>query len=291
MPKNVSYTRMKEREALGLEPDPNKLKRKKRRYFPRPKKRERMRQLRKEKRLHELKMAREVAKMANRPGPKVTLPPGALDKIDNLPLKRFMDTKRQASETPAGTIEHLLQLSGATRDEFVEVINRACYEHEPAALKFQLGWVRLSPSEKLEINLDAFCRLIGLRPSALIGLFVEHMCRLKQQAALLRAAMALDNVVQATVDFAQEREGIEDRKIILKNQKFIQDAAQGPQVVVDQRKQVLVSGGERSFEQIIRGEAPVALPPGEVIDAVEDTPIDAEMQNSEALIPVKGDRL
>lgn len=196
--------------------------------------------------------------------------PKAVEKaIRNNPLGKFKDMIKQAADMPAGTIEHLLQLAGCDKGLLIEIMTRACYEQDPVALKFIVGWEQLSVPEQRATNLDAFCRLIKIRPSAVVGLFVEYICRIKQQAAILRAALALDSIVDASIEFSKDKDGLEDRKLILKNQRFIEER-HGPAVVIDQRQQTAILG-ERTFEAIIKEQPQLEAAVGgiEGIESVE----------------------
>jgi hypothetical protein len=74
----------------------------------------------------------------------------------------------------------------------------------------------------------------------------------------------LPELIDATVDSALHRDGLEDRKIILRNQGFIEDQ-KAPAVVIDQRQQLTI-GGVSDFEKLIKGRTETKQLEG-VIDA------------------------
>lgn len=156
------------------------------------------------------------------------------------------------SKPRSGSLADLIALSGKDRKFFIDMLIQACHDKVPEAIRFMLKWDELNEIEQELIDIDFFAQAAGVNPRALKGLFIEEIARYKQSAAALRAAMSLDEVVETAIDQAKTPKGIEDRKIILRNQKFIEERAQGPLVQIDQSSTLRVEAPQERFEALLR---------------------------------------
>ena len=178
--------------------------------------------------------------------------------------------ERLGAMPKVGSIDSAAEAAGISRgDAYRLICNMAAEGHEPA-LALVSSWAE-HPKELINsMSIDDLCRLAGKRPTAVLGYIVRYITSHATERAGLKAASALPDIVDATIASSKQlgSAGLEDRKILLKQQKFIVEEPKGALVSIDQR-QVNVTAGPSEFERILKGamQRP-ELPPANVYEGV-----------------------
>lgn len=190
--------------------------------------------------------------------------------------KRYLQRNEQMTKkikSSLGNVDGFLGVFGLEKTAVFELMRAAAMEGDETGIKFCNG-VRATPDVILEHQaVQDLCAMFQIPPSAVIGVVVTQLSKFKNATASLKAAMALDDIVEASIASAKNLSsniGLEDRKLLLRQQKFIVDEPKGPLVNIDQRK-IEVNGASSEFEKLIKraAERPAlsAAPTEGVIDA------------------------
>lgn len=176
-----------------------------------------------------------------------------------------------------GSIDSAAQAVGLSKDEVLALIAQGATGGDKICADMVGIWA-LYPAEWLaERTIDEMCGLAGRKHPEILRKLVQIVNTYTGAIADLKAAAALPDVVDATIQSSKQlgSAGIEDRKILLKQQKFIIDEPKGPLVHVDQRK-VSVGVDGLGFEAIIKAAMDGQRAPVHQLPAYEGVVVDAD---------------
>ncbi len=108
----------------------------------------------------------------------------------------------------SGVLERVWNYLETSRDELARQL---------VAQKYKL----LNASQRNSVPFEAFCVAAGLETGKVLGLIVSEVYQQNEQAALLMAASAQPDVVQATIDAAVQPAGTRERDMLHKHSGFV----------------------------------------------------------------------
>jgi hypothetical protein len=106
------------------------------------------------------------------------------------------------------------------RESVLSYIALAAQDGDPSAMDFWHVWEDLKPWEQVQVSLDDLCAASGISPSKILKVLVGAAFDAGCDVASLVAAAAHPAVVQASVKYAKEANGIEDRKLLFQHHRF-----------------------------------------------------------------------
>lgn len=164
----------------------------------------------------------------------------AISTSGHAPFQRDLDTKVRvrlrnkmlAKNGPATlrdlpTLPGVQSLSIATRyleggrDRFIEFVQLAHLNAQPAATKWFIVYADLLPSERVRASFDDICAASGVKPSELMAVVTAAAMEMGVDVGNLVAAVTHPQVVAAGARAAIHPAGIEDRRMMFQHQGFI----------------------------------------------------------------------
>lgn len=174
----------------------------------------------------------------------------------------------RSQHTDITSLDSLVGRVGLTRNAALDVIAAAAMDGVGDAVKIIEVATKVIDAGD-ETTLAKLCKEAGVKQSTAIGLLVQYISQYQQGLANLKSAMYLGDIVDATAAQAMQPSGLEEKKIMLKNQNFIRDEKNGP-LVQNINVNSGASGPQVLFEKLIKGELQAApatdVVEGEIVD-------------------------
>lgn len=111
------------------------------------------------------------------------------------------------------------QLKGG-KDEFMELAHLAVHI-EPKYSVLVDAWEKLKPDGQNKLDLDNACKKLDIDPYHFLAVVSEAAMKFRDNASLILASMAMPQVIQSSIEFAQHKDGVSDRKMLMQHSGFL----------------------------------------------------------------------